>query len=137
MRLASSICLRKGSHLSVDYLGPALSPGARRVLAGIIGGLIAAGCTLRGDEATRAYIRQAAGSGASTSDQLHQLAELHGNGTYASCLQCAKRYELDWVREDNINVAVVDVTPGWHPQHRKLKTPYPGSRHRTAPAMSR
>jgi NAD-dependent deacetylase len=27
------------------------------------------------------------------------VIELHGNGTYASCLQCAKRYELDWVRE--------------------------------------
>ena len=26
------------------------------------------------------------------------VIELHGNGTYASCLQCAKRYELDWVR---------------------------------------
>lgn len=27
--LASSICLRKGSHLAVDYLGPSLTPGAR------------------------------------------------------------------------------------------------------------
>jgi NAD-dependent deacetylase len=27
------------------------------------------------------------------------VIELHGNGTYASCLQCSKRYELDWVRE--------------------------------------
>jgi NAD-dependent deacetylase len=27
------------------------------------------------------------------------VIELHGNGTYGSCLQCAKRYELDWVRE--------------------------------------
>ena len=39
--LASSICLRKGSHLSVDYLGPALTPRARRALAVIIGCLIA------------------------------------------------------------------------------------------------
>ncbi len=39
-------------------------------------------------------------------DGLHQasgvpddaIIELHGNGTYASCLQCAKRYELEWVR---------------------------------------
>lgn len=28
-----------------------------------------------------------------------RIIELHGNGTYASCLQCSKRYELDWVRE--------------------------------------
>ena len=40
-------------------------------------------------------------------DGLHQASgipddaviELHGNSTYATCLQCAKRYELDWVRE--------------------------------------
>ena len=38
--LASSICVRKGSHLSVDYLGPALSPRARTVVAVITGCLI-------------------------------------------------------------------------------------------------
>ncbi|RTM01756.1 NAD-dependent deacetylase [Ancylobacter aquaticus] len=27
-----------------------------------------------------------------------QLVELHGNSTYASCLDCGQRYELDWVR---------------------------------------
>lgn len=40
-------------------------------------------------------------------DNLHQdsgvpaeaVVELHGNTTYAACLECAKRYELDWVRE--------------------------------------
>ncbi len=40
-------------------------------------------------------------------DNLHQesgvpqekLIELHGNGSYATCLDCAARYELDWVRE--------------------------------------
>lgn len=40
-------------------------------------------------------------------DNLHQLSgippekviELHGNGSYATCLDCAARYELDWVRE--------------------------------------
>ena len=37
--LASSICLRKGSHL--DYLGPALAPRVRRAVAVIIGCLIA------------------------------------------------------------------------------------------------
>ncbi len=39
-------------------------------------------------------------------DNLHQasgmphdcVVELHGNTTYATCLDCAKRYELDWVR---------------------------------------
>lgn len=40
-------------------------------------------------------------------DNLHQasgispdhVVELHGNTTYAACLGCARRYELDWVRE--------------------------------------
>lgn len=40
-------------------------------------------------------------------DNLHQasgiaaddVVELHGNTTYALCLNCAERYELDWVRE--------------------------------------
>ncbi|QCK87207.1 NAD-dependent deacetylase [Phreatobacter aquaticus] len=39
-------------------------------------------------------------------DNLHQdsgvgdqhLVELHGNGSYATCLECRHRYELDWVR---------------------------------------
>jgi NAD-dependent deacetylase len=39
-------------------------------------------------------------------DNLHQASgiphdsviELHGNTTYATCLECARRYELDWVR---------------------------------------
>ena len=39
--LASSICVRKGSHLAVDYLGPALTPGARRVVAVFTGCLVA------------------------------------------------------------------------------------------------
>ena len=40
-------------------------------------------------------------------DNLHQVSgiaprdvvELHGNTTYALCLDCAKRYELSWVRQ--------------------------------------
>jgi NAD-dependent deacetylase len=28
-----------------------------------------------------------------------QIVELHGNGSYATCLDCAVRYELDWVKE--------------------------------------
>src|SRR5436190_2468579 len=40
-------------------------------------------------------------------DGLHQASgvpddkviELHGNTTYATCLECRRRYELDWVRE--------------------------------------
>jgi len=39
--LASSICVRKGSHLAVDYLGPALRPGVRRAVAVFTGSLIA------------------------------------------------------------------------------------------------
>ncbi len=39
--LASSICLRKGSHLSVDYLGPALPPRVRSAVAVISGCLVA------------------------------------------------------------------------------------------------
>lgn len=27
-----------------------------------------------------------------------KVIELHGNGTYASCLECGRRHELDWVR---------------------------------------
>ena len=38
--LASSICLRKGSHLAVDYLGPALPQRARRAVAATTGCLI-------------------------------------------------------------------------------------------------
>jgi TRAP-type C4-dicarboxylate transport system permease small subunit len=40
--LASSICLRKGSHLAVDYVGPALTPGARKVVEVVTGFLISA-----------------------------------------------------------------------------------------------
>ncbi|HVT55012.1 MAG TPA: Sir2 family NAD-dependent protein deacetylase [Xanthobacteraceae bacterium] len=40
-------------------------------------------------------------------DNLHQasgvaaekIIELHGNGSYATCLDCATRYEIEWVRE--------------------------------------
>jgi NAD-dependent deacetylase len=40
-------------------------------------------------------------------DNLHQesgvavekVIELHGNGSYATCLDCASRYEIDWVRQ--------------------------------------
>lgn len=28
-----------------------------------------------------------------------QVIELHGNATYATCLDCRRRYELDWVQE--------------------------------------
>jgi len=39
--LTSSIAIRKGSHLAVDYLGPALPPGARRAVALLTGALVA------------------------------------------------------------------------------------------------
>jgi NAD-dependent deacetylase len=29
----------------------------------------------------------------------HAVVELHGNTTYAVCLECAERYELSWVRQ--------------------------------------
>jgi NAD-dependent deacetylase len=29
-----------------------------------------------------------------------QVIELHGNGTYAHCLECGRRHELDWVAEE-------------------------------------
>lgn len=38
--LASSICIRKGSHLAVDYLGPGLPPGIRRIVTLLTGNLI-------------------------------------------------------------------------------------------------
>jgi TRAP-type C4-dicarboxylate transport system permease small subunit len=39
--LAASVCLRKGTHLAVDYLGPALTSGARRAVAVFTGALMA------------------------------------------------------------------------------------------------
>jgi NAD-dependent deacetylase len=41
-------------------------------------------------------------------DNLHQVSgiepakviELHGNGSYATCLDCGRRYELDWVKRE-------------------------------------
>ena len=44
--LTSSIWVRKGSHLAVDYLGPALAPAARKVVAVTIGCLITAYCAV-------------------------------------------------------------------------------------------
>ena len=40
--LASSVCIRKGSHLAVDYLGPSLRSPLRRALGVATGVLIAA-----------------------------------------------------------------------------------------------
>jgi C4-dicarboxylate transporter DctQ subunit len=40
--LSSSICLRKGNHLAVDYLGPSLAPSARKALGVLTGALIVA-----------------------------------------------------------------------------------------------
>jgi NAD-dependent deacetylase len=55
-------------------------------------------------------------------DNLHQMSgfspqdvvELHGNTTYASCLDCAERYELAWVRSrmDAANGCVPDCHCG-------------------------
>jgi NAD-dependent deacetylase len=50
-------------------------------------------------------------------DNLHQasgiatedVVELHGNSTYAACLDCAERYELAWVKRQ------IDATGGCAP----------------------
>lgn len=39
-------------------------------------------------------LHQASGAGQDT------VIELHGNGTYATCLDCAARHELDWVEAE-------------------------------------
>jgi len=46
--LTSSICIRKGSHLAVDYLGPVLPPGARRAVTLLTGTLMALYATVVG-----------------------------------------------------------------------------------------
>jgi NAD-dependent deacetylase len=63
----------------------------------------------RGHLALAALIRAGRLSGIITQniDNLHQesgvpdahLIEIHGNGTYATCLSCARRHELSWVRQ--------------------------------------
>ncbi len=63
----------------------------------------------RGHRALARLLAQGRLSGIITQniDGLHQasgvpddaLVELHGNGTYATCLECGTRYDLDWVRE--------------------------------------
>jgi len=57
-------------------------------------------------------------------DNLHQasgiaasdVVELHGNTTYALCLDCAKRYELSWVKEkfDTLGEHAPDCGCGGH-----------------------
>ena len=44
--LTSSICIRKGSHLAVDYVGPALPSGARRAVSLLTSTLIAVYATV-------------------------------------------------------------------------------------------
>jgi len=63
----------------------------------------------RGHRALASLFRRGKSPGIVTQniDNLHQasgiphqcVVELHGNTTYAVCLDCAERYELDWVRE--------------------------------------
>jgi NAD-dependent protein deacetylase/lipoamidase len=63
----------------------------------------------RGHRALATFYRMGKSRGVVTQniDNLHQasgiaaadVVELHGNTTYATCLDCAKRYELPWVRE--------------------------------------
>lgn len=63
----------------------------------------------RGHRAVATLFRSGRAPGVITQniDNLHQASgipdgqviELHGNTTYATCLDCARRYELGWVRE--------------------------------------
>jgi NAD-dependent protein deacetylase/lipoamidase len=63
----------------------------------------------RGHRALATLFRRGKAPGVITQniDNLHQasgipdenIVELHGNTTYAMCLDCAKRYELSWIRE--------------------------------------
>jgi NAD-dependent deacetylase len=63
----------------------------------------------RGHRALATFYRIGKSQGVVTQniDNLHQasgipaaaVVELHGNTTYATCLDCAKRYELPWIRE--------------------------------------
>jgi NAD-dependent deacetylase len=63
----------------------------------------------RGHLALASLYRSGKASGVITQniDNLHQssgisaehVIELHGNNSYATCLECGKRYELDWVRQ--------------------------------------
>jgi NAD-dependent deacetylase len=63
----------------------------------------------RGHHAVASLYRAGKAPGVITQniDNLHQLSgiapqdvvELHGNTTYATCLRCSMRYEVDWVRQ--------------------------------------
>jgi NAD-dependent protein deacetylase/lipoamidase len=63
----------------------------------------------RGHRALATFHRMGKSQGVVTQniDNLHQasgipagnVVELHGNTTYATCLDCAKRYELPWIKE--------------------------------------
>lgn len=52
-------------------------------------------------------------------DNLHQasglppeaIIELHGNGTYAKCLDCSTRHELDWCAEEFVATGECPVCP--------------------------
>ena len=53
-------------------------------------------------------------------DNLHQasglppeaIIELHGNGTYAKCLQCGARHELDWCADEFTATGECPLCPG-------------------------
>lgn len=38
-----------------------------------------------------------------------KIIEIHGNGTYAACLTCGARHEIDWVKE---RIAIDNAAPG-------------------------
>ncbi|WP_183189636.1 SIR2 family NAD-dependent protein deacylase [Ancylobacter tetraedralis] len=70
------------------FAGAAPGRGHRRLAQWLAGGQLAGIVTQNIDG-----LHQASG----VPDE--RLVELHGNTTYATCLDCGERYELDWVRQ--------------------------------------
>jgi NAD-dependent deacetylase len=76
----------------------------------------------RGHRALASLFRRGKSPGVITQniDNLHQdsgiphdcVVELHGNTTYATCLDCAERYELAWVRAEFERTGAAPGCPG-------------------------
>jgi len=55
-----------------------------------------------------------------TSDHYSGLSIMRTNDLGKTWSRPDPRPELDWVRKGDVDIAVADVTPGWHPQSRKV-----------------
>ena len=55
-----------------------------------------------------------------TSDHYSGLSLMRTNDVGKTWGQPDPRPELDWVRQGDVDIAVADVTPGWHPQTHKV-----------------